>query len=130
MMCSYPLWEMLRCDLDEASGGVDDSMFVVSKLAAALLLGPQLAADALPTVPGSGADAVVLAAACAGAGGAAGKPVAVDLGRVNHWVVAHGRCSWRGKGIAHRGTRTAGVIGHCIAAAGIARCNARSRYAG
>ena len=39
MMCSYPLWEMLRCDLDEASGGVDDSMFVVSKLAAALLLG-------------------------------------------------------------------------------------------
>ena len=90
MMCSYPLWEMLRCDLDEASGGVDDSMFVVWKLAAALLLGPQLAADALPTVPGSGADAVVLAAACAGAGGAAGKPVAVDLGRVNHWVVAHG----------------------------------------
>jgi hypothetical protein len=52
------------------------------------------------------------------------------LGRVNHWVVAHGRCPWRGKGIAHRGTRTAGVIGHCIAAAGVTGCNARSRYAG
>ena len=121
---------MLRCDLDEASGGVDDSVLVISQLTAALLLGPQLAADTLPAVPGSGADAV-LPTASAGAGGAAGKPIAVDLGRVNHWVVAHGRCSWRSKGIAHRGTRTAGVIGHCIAAAGITtRCNTRSRYAG
>lgn len=131
MMCSCPPREKPRGELDEASRGIDDDVFILSQLAAALLLGPQLAADTLPAIPGSSADAVVLTAACAGAGSAAGRSIfAVDMSGVSHWVVAHGRCSWGSERVTHRGACTVCVIGHCIATASVARCNSRGRQAG
>ena len=102
-------------------------MLVISELTAALLLGPELAADTLPAVPGSGTDAVVLATAGARAGCAAGGSVlVVDLSGVDHRVVAHGWCAWGSERVAHRRACTTSVIGHCIAATGVAGGDAGS----
>jgi hypothetical protein len=55
--------------LEKAS--LDDAGLIVSQLATALLLGPQLAADSLPAIPSRTGQAVVLATASAGTRGTA-----------------------------------------------------------
>lgn len=105
---------------------LDDAWFVVSELAAALLLGPELAAYSLPAIPGSAGEAIVLSSAVAGAGCAAIRAsVVVGLMEVGHGVIAHGRCAGGCKRIAHArwATGAARVIGQCIAATSVARCN-------
>lgn len=102
-------------------------MLILSQLATALLLGPELAADTLPAVSCCCTDPVVVSAACAGAGGAASSSVlAIDMGRVGQGVVAHGWCARRSERVAHRGACAASIIGHGVAAAGVAGCNTGS----
>jgi hypothetical protein len=109
--------------LEETS--LDDTRFVVSQLATALLLGPKFAAHSLPAVPGGTCQSVVLATARAWAGCAAVRAaLVVRLLVVRHGIIAHGWSSGRGERVTHASRATATrVVGQCIASTVVARCN-------
>jgi hypothetical protein len=86
----------------------DDTRFVVSQLATALLLRPKFAAHSLPAIPGGICQSVVLAAAGAWTGCPAIRAaLVVRLLVIGHGIIAHGWSSGWGKRIAHASGATA-----------------------
>lgn len=109
---------------------LDNTGFVLSELTT-LLLGPKLATDSFPAVPGRTGYAIMLTTAVAWTGRATWATIfVVDLVEIAHGVVAHRRRTRGSQGIAHaRWTAgTAGIIGQCITSTGVARRNAGRQW--